>query len=400
MNKILLMLFFVVNVFFAQNTDEITENKKELDELRTQITNLQKTLDNKTSSEKKSYLALENINQQNLLLKRLVRKIKREEQNKINEIGRLETEITGYENGIKKLREEYSKYVIWQYKYGKKGELEFLLDSDSFNQAMNRLKYFSSITEANKTKLVNLKESVYTLKELKAKYKSEKKEQSILLSEKEKEQRNIEIKRSEKQNLLKELKESKEDLNEEINQKRLAEVAINELITKLEEDERKRLSAIQTEKLKTGKSPSVITFNYNKLSDFTKLKGKLSWPVEGGTVKRKFGEIENKKLKTKTWNYGIDIEAGKSSDVTAVAEGYVSAIKWIPGYGSVLILTHKNSFRTVYGHLDDIIVGEGDKVDFGTKLGTVNESIEGSLLHFEIWNSRNYQNPELWLVKK
>jgi len=33
-------------------------------------------------------------------------------------------------------------------------------------------------------------------------------------------------------------------------------------------------------------------------------------------------------------------------------------------------------------------------------IGQVNDTLEGSILHFEIWNERNYQNPQEWLVKK
>ena len=83
-----------------------------------------------------------------------------------------------------------------------------------------------------------------------------------------------------------------------------------------------------------------------------------------------------------------------------MAEGIVSAIDWVPGYGSVLIVTHRDEYRTVYGHVTDLKVREGDKVTPGKILGSVNESLEGKILHFEIWNERNYQNPEQWLARK
>ncbi len=106
------------------------------------------------------------------------------------------------------------------------------------------------------------------------------------------------------------------------------------------------------------------------------------------------------RLKLSHLNYGIDFEARGEKAVYAVAEGIVSAIEWIPGYGSVVIITHRDNFRTVYGHLSDINVLENNKVIAGDLIGKVNESLEGSILHFEIWNERNYQNPQEWLVKK
>lgn len=40
------------------------------------------------------------------------------------------------------------------------------------------------------------------------------------------------------------------------------------------------------------------------------------------------------------------------------------------------------------------------KVKPGRAIGKVNESLEGKIPHFEIWNEKNYQNPELWLARK
>lgn len=99
-------------------------------------------------------------------------------------------------------------------------------------------------------------------------------------------------------------------------------------------------------------------------------------------------------------NYGIDIAAGKDLNVKTVSDGVVSAIDWIPGYGSVIIVTHRGDYRTVYSHLSEIYVNEGDKVKTGNIIAKVGDSVEGQVLHFEIWNSRQNQNPETWLTKR
>ena len=126
----------------------------------------------------------------------------------------------------------------------------------------------------------------------------------------------------------------------------------------------------------------------------------MNWPVRDGKVIRKFGKNKNSRLNTVTMNYGVDIRTNYQSDIFAVAEGVVSAIEWIPGFGSVVIITHKDNYRTVYGHIKDISVSEGDKINGGDVIGKVNESLEGNIIHFEIWNNRDNQNPEYWLAKK
>jgi len=99
-------------------------------------------------------------------------------------------------------------------------------------------------------------------------------------------------------------------------------------------------------------------------------------------------------------NYGVDIKAGKDKNVYCVGEGVIAAIDWLPGYGNVIIVSHRNDYRTVYGHVSEIFVSEGDKIKTGTVLALVDESIDGYVLHFEIWKGRDKQNPELWLARR
>ena len=64
-----------------------------------------------------------------------------------------------------------------------------------------------------------------------------------------------------------------------------------------------------------------------------------------------------------------------------------------------MIVSHKGNYRTVYGHLSEVFVKEGDKINTGGAIGKIGESVEGNILHFEIWNGRQNVNPESWLRK-
>ncbi len=59
------------------------------------------------------------------------------------------------------------------------------------------------------------------------------------------------------------------------------------------------------------------------------------------------------------------------------------------------LISHNEDYRTVYGHLAEIVVPEGDKVNVGTVLAKVGESVDGEVLHFEIWKARLNHDPEL-----
>ena len=130
------------------------------------------------------------------------------------------------------------------------------------------------------------------------------------------------------------------------------------------------------------------------------MKGKMNWPLHRGRIIRRFGENRNKSLNTVTLNYGVDIKADKDKNIYCVGEGVVAAIDWLPGYGNVIIISHRDEYRTVYGHVSEIFVSEGDKIKTGMVLALVDEGIDGYVLHFEIWKGRDKQNPEQWLSRK
>ena len=233
---------------------------------------------------------------------------------------------------------------------------QFVFNAKSFNQGLQRYKYFQLITEQNKKTLAELVSNKDELSRLKTRLENERKEKERLVVQKVNEQNALTEKETERKEIISNLKSDKKSILEEIELKRKAEIAIKSLIAKLVEAERLRRERLAEERAANKKV--VPAYNYNNLANFAQLKGKLAWPVKNGKVVRKFGEIKNARLKTVTLNYGIDLEVKSGINVNAVAEGIVSAIDWIPGYGSVLIVTHRDEFRTVYGHVTDLQVRE------------------------------------------
>jgi septal ring factor EnvC (AmiA/AmiB activator) len=248
--------------------------------------------------------------------------------------------------------------------------------------------------------LNNLVENQEKYKNLKRRIENDIAEKEQVIIEKEKEQALLNERKIEQEKLIVELNYNQRNLEREIDKKRIAEVQIKEMIATLIEEERERERKIREDRLKGISNPLLPRYNFDSFENFSELKGNLNWPVLKGEIVRNFGENENEKLKTVTLNYGIDVSTEKNSNVYAVAEGVVSAIDWIPGYGSIIIITHKGNYRTVYGHVSDIKVTEGEIVQGGLLLGTVSQSLEGNIIHFEVWEERNYLDPGIWLAKE
>lgn len=428
--KILFFLLIIpVTEIHLQEEPELNINQAKLTELRSQIEFLQKELELKSASEKESYSSIENLNNQNLILNKLIGELRSEEKNKQRQIELSLSNIATVENEIKKIKENYAAYIVAIYKRGSVSELESIVDASSLQQSLRRYVYLQRFSDSRKNDLQKLNEHKTELVKLKSKLENERQEKSLLAQQKAEEENSLLSKIGSQKKILSKIKNNKVSIQKEIEAKKQAEIQIKNMIVKLIEEsqrrkkeEEERLARLKLEKEKslviektnetvvadikkekgstTKTIPELdIDLNTEKFSSFAAMKGKLNWPITNGKIFRKFGENKNSKLNTVTLNYGIDIKASKDLNVKAVSDGVVSIIDYIPGFGSVLIISHKDEYRTVYSHLSQIFVKEGDKIKNGQLIATVGESLDGTILHFEIWNGRQNINPEIWLRK-
>jgi murein hydrolase activator len=124
----------------------------------------------------------------------------------------------------------------------------------------------------------------------------------------------------------------------------------------------------------------------------------LPWPLQSHTLAHKFGRYTNAATGTIIENPGIGIATPAASAVRSVGAGVVSLVNWLPGYGSLVIIDHGNSFRSVYANLASVSVAQGQHVKPGTVLGKSGRAADGGeYLHFELWHDRDKINPIAWL---
>lgn len=404
----LVCLLLIVSV--SAQDKQIDSKRSELQDLKAEIQSIESELKKSSARERQSVQAFDKLNRQNFLINRVVLNLKKEEEQKAKEITLSEKRIAALENEIDKLKKNYAKYVTSIYKGSKINEWEILLDSKSFNQALLRYKYLKEFSRQRKNDLDRFNETKAELVAAKKQLETERAEKRRLADEKSSEEKSLKAKLADQKKIVDRVKKDKAVLSGKLKEKKNAEKQIANLIAKLvEEAERKQ------RELEQKKDPMIASTNPNIKSEtypeytldlstsafksFSELKGKLNWPVRRGKIIQKFGETTNPALRTVTMNNGVDIRAAGDLNVLAVVEGVVSAVEWIPGYGSVVIVSHRGNFRTVYSHLSEIFVNEGDRVSTGTVLARVAEGLDGTILHFEIWNARSNVNPEEWLRK-
>ena len=395
-------------------TREITKKERELQKLRNEIGAYEAKLRDSEKRERSTLERLDDLEQQAVLIKQLVEKLKDEEGQLTKEIGLAKGSIEELERQLQFLKTHYAGYVRSVYKNGRVYDLELLFSSRSINQMYIRIEYLKKFSDQRAEDLRRIVQKKNEVERQDNQLQESLKEERRLLAEKTREESNLKRKTNQRQQVLRQIRKDKKVYRQELTRKTAALKKIEQLIADLIEKERlrreeakkKREAAAarererKKEKLATTSVPEAPVLDIEPTGTFAQRKGRLRWPVASGVIASRFGNQTHPVLKTVTQNSGVDISVKVGTNVAAVAEGEVSILSFIPGYGNVVILNHYNGFRTVYAHLSEISVVEAQKVGEGDVIGKSGDTIAGSVLHFEIWREREKQNPELWLARQ
>ena len=98
-------------------------------------------------------------------------------------------------------------------------------------------------------------------------------------------------------------------------------------------------------------------------------------------------------------HHGLDYAAATGTPVSAVGDGTIVFAGRRGEYGNLIILKHKNGYKTYYGHLSKIAKGvrNGVQVDQGSIIGYVGATglATGPHLHYEVRIDDRPVNPTL-----
>ena len=125
----------------------------------------------------------------------------------------------------------------------------------------------------------------------------------------------------------------------------------------------------------------------------------LKAPMDYYYISSKYGYRKDPITKKKRFHPGIDLAGTWHEDVLAPADGTVFFAGTNGGYGKMVKIRHKYGIVTTYGHLQKILVRNGQKVTIGNiigKMGTTGRST-GQHLHYEIWVNKKHVNPFIFI---
>jgi septal ring factor EnvC (AmiA/AmiB activator) len=126
---------------------------------------------------------------------------------------------------------------------------------------------------------------------------------------------------------------------------------------------------------------------------FTRLRGKLSWPVNGKILAR-YGDARAGGVR---WD-GVLVATERGAPVKAVCEGRVIYADWLPGLGLLTIVDHGDGYLSLYGHNERLFKSAGEHVAAGDTIAAAGDS-GGSPrpeLYFEIRKGGHPVDPRPW----
>ena len=392
-NYVILVSFCVLNAQSSQRdyneelryqNDAINKMKKEIEELSSK---LRKANINETTTSKR----ITNLDEEIALVNKLIQSLKKEETLNRNKVNVLKDRIKTKEDELGLLRKRYEQRIINTYQKGRVSDLEKVLSSTSWRQAVYRTQYLKIISTIEQKMTKDIENILLAINKDKLKLESLLRQSISLKRDKQKQMTSLRKMRIKREKELNRIRQDKSALANYMQEKSAGVKQLESIIKKVLEDkarfEREERIRQQQQALKT--------------KEFNLLKGQLPWPTEGRVIS-KFGKQWNSRLKTTTDNPGIDIKGQPGSPIRSTMSGVVTTITYIRGYGTTIIIDHGGGFYTVYSHVTNIQTQVDSEVRSGDVIAYMGDSgsVNGSKLHFEVWGKGQKLDPEKWLIKK
>lgn len=258
----------------------------------------------------------------------------------------------------------------------------YILASNDMGQALRRYGYLKSLAAQMNEQALRIKDTKESISREKNEVERLRANASALRAKRLEELDQLKKDESASAKLVDQLKKDKAKYQKQLASKRKEVEALNQQMAKM---------------VKSSASKPKTAVDAKLDAEFASNIGKLPWPADGPVVDG-FGEhyhpvYTNVKL---PFNNGVNIAVAKNTAAKAVFDGTVKNIVVMPGYNQCVLVQHGGYF-TFYCKLASVNVKAGDKVKTGQVIGRVDTISGETQLHFELWEGRVPQNPELWL---
>lgn len=398
----------------AQPSAERRSTEAELAKLRQEIARVERELATESRKERTTAQSIAAYDKRMKDLRSQLATLRSKASAMQNELRALDQSFQDVSHSIAGLKQAYKEDVIRRYTegvYRESNESESFVAPEASAERARQAYYGSLIAEAMTGKQVVLDSERSELAEDIYDVSASLEAQRSQIAATSKAQQQAELDKKRKAQELKKVQARKAALKQELAKRKASAKKLEGIIANLiAREEAERKAKLEARKRRLAERER-LKREGRKLSERQRLEERedakpldlegprsLSWPLGSRRIVQGFGEQRNEELGTVTMNLGVDIGAPRGSAVLAAESGTVASVSSLPGYGSIVIVSHGGGLHTVYAELASVGVSRGMKVSRGAQIGASGENPElGPILHFEVWKGRARQNPLRWL---
>ena len=413
----------------AQQTDDKDALQQQREQLKKEIDETEKALNETRKTAKVNIGQLSLINKKMDLQGNVIDNISSEIKNLNNNIYLSQKEVNKMSRILDTLKEEYANSMVYAYKNRSNYDfLNFIFSASSFNDAIKRIAYLKSYRSYREMQAENILRTQDMLADRIKVLSGTKVRKNVVLQEQDKAMTQLEKQQEEKKNIVNKLKSQQKEITAQVNAKRKQDAKLKNMITAMirreveiarneaAKKEKARLAELKKNNTDTKNTASanantktenppvtakptgsvLVSSDADKALDasFKNNRGSLPWPVSGfiiahyGSNKLPGGIVYD--------NPGVTIGAKIGEAVKAVFEGEVTLVSYIEDKQAVFIKHGK--YFTVYSNLSSANVQRGDQVKTGQVIGKagINDDGQGQV-DFIIMQESTNVNPEQWL---
>lgn len=344
--------------------ERIRENQRRLEEIRQERSRLERQLNQLQGQAHNISSELQNIERQKTVTGRIVNELDRQIGSLNSELDTVTFELMMTQDALAETEAVLERRLVEIYKRGELWMFEVLLAAESFGDLLSRYKYLYLVSRQDRA----LARQVGELRDRVAQRRRELVSVHGQLA-RQRDDRSQELARY----LSLERRRQRALQNTEATRR-----AASDRLTRLARDEEQLaelLATLERERNRTFGGPPTITESSI---------GALEWPVDGRLIYR-FGR-EAGPDNTTLRRQGIGIATPAGTPVRAVAGGRVEHTGPYGTYGLMVIVSHGNSYRTLYLYLSQLRVQAGQVIAAGDVLGLSGgqSTEEGPHVEFQI----------------
>lgn len=347
----------------AQSLQDLKKKQQEVNKKRSDIENQQDRLENQQENSEDRLQGL----QQNITATA----------NQITEteyrLNQAEKRLKDLQAQLEKAKAEYlemqkatvARLQFLQRQQGSEG-WAVLLQSEDFNEFLDRRYQLKRVYQADRTVLEDLKIKADEIHQQKAVVEAQKNQVALLRQQLLAQKQQYEKEAASEQTLIARLKNERAALEAAEAQLERESAQLGDLI-------RQKVAA------QTG---------------IIRGTGRFIYPT-AGRITSGFGARVHPILGYRRFHAGVDFGVSQGTTIRAADSGRVIFSGWYGGYGQAVIIDHGGGLTTLYAHASRLFVREGQGVQQGQAIAAVGSTglSTGPHLHFEVRQNGNPVNP-------